>query len=157
LLNKEAILYFKDPFNFQTFIELADKNYINFVDEGPASGVEIGVAINEFDPTLRSHINFTDPDSFKMMISPMGLEELRLVLFYQLMHLHTMIITTKINQELLDVPMREIAEIDLILDYGMVLPNPTLDYFSRLQGSFVNENMLRKQMQLERAAILNRT
>ena len=81
-LRKEGLVYFKDPFNFQTFIELGDKNYINFVDEGPGSGIEIPFAINDFDPSLRSHINFSDPDSFKMMISPMGLEELRLTLFY---------------------------------------------------------------------------
>jgi hypothetical protein len=66
---------------------LGDKNYINFVDEGPASGIELPLAINEFDPTLRSHCNFSDPDSFKMMLCPTGLEELRLILLYELMNL----------------------------------------------------------------------
>jgi hypothetical protein len=63
-------------------VELGDKNFANFVDDGPGSGLDISLAINEFDQSLRSHINFSDPDSFKMMISPLGLEELRVVLFY---------------------------------------------------------------------------
>ena len=55
------------------------------------------LAINEFDPSLRSHINFSDPDSFKMMICPTGLEELRAVLFYELMNLQTLIVATRTN------------------------------------------------------------
>ena len=112
-MRREGIIYFKDPFNFQTFIELADKNYVNFVDEGPGSGLTLPLAINEFDPTLSSHINFSDSDSFKMMLCPMGLEELRLILFYQLMNLQTLMIATKTNQILLDNPQRQMVEIDL--------------------------------------------
>jgi hypothetical protein len=87
VIRREGVMYFKDPFNFQTFIDLGDKNYINFVDEGPGSGIEMPLAINEFDPSLRSHINFSDPDSFKMLLCPMGMEELRITLFYELMNL----------------------------------------------------------------------
>jgi hypothetical protein len=29
---------------------------VNFVDEGPASGIDLPLAINEFDPSLRSHV-----------------------------------------------------------------------------------------------------
>ena len=105
-LRRDCVMYFKDPFNFQTFIELGDKNYVNFVDEGPATGIELPLAINEFDPSLRSHINFSDPDSFKMMICPTGLEELRLVLFYELMNLQTLIVATKTNQSIMDNSLR---------------------------------------------------
>jgi len=99
-------MYFKDPFNFQTFIDMGDKNYVNFVDEGPGTGIEIPLAINEFDSSLRSHVNFSDPDSFKMMLCPTGLEELRLVLIYELMNLQTLIVATKTNQTVLDNFMR---------------------------------------------------
>jgi hypothetical protein len=34
---------------------------------------------NEFDKKLRSHLNFSDSECFKMMILPLGLEELRAV------------------------------------------------------------------------------
>jgi hypothetical protein len=88
---------------------------VNFVDEGPGSGIDISLAINEFDPSIRSHINFTDPDSFKMMITPLGLEELRICLLYQLMHMHTLMLSVKMNQAVLDTPLRELAELDLLL------------------------------------------
>jgi len=57
------------------------------VDEGPASGININLAINEFDPSLRSHINFSDPDSYKALICPTGLEEFRTAVMYELMNL----------------------------------------------------------------------
>lgn len=82
---KEGKIYFKDPMNFQTFVNIGEN--INFIDEGPASGINIKLAINEFDPTLRSHLNFSDPEAFKAMICPLGLEELRVVVLYELMNL----------------------------------------------------------------------
>lgn len=96
-MGKDGIMYFKDPFNFETFIQLAEKNFINFVDDGPATGINIDLAVNEFDPTIRSHINFSDPDSFKMLICPLGLEEFRATVFYQLANLQTLIVATKTN------------------------------------------------------------
>jgi hypothetical protein len=76
---------------------MGEKEYVNFVDEGQGSGVDIELAVNEFDPTLRSHINFSDPDSFKSMICPIGLEEFRAVVFYQLMNLQSLIVATRTN------------------------------------------------------------
>jgi hypothetical protein len=144
IMRRDGVMYFKDPFNFQNFIDLGDKNYVNFVDEGPASGIEMPLAINEFDPTLRSHINFSDPDSFKMLICPMGLEELRVTLFYELMNLQTLIVATKTNQMLLDNPMRQVAEIEMFMK-GFILPNPTFNYYSRIIGSNLSEYNLKKQ------------
>jgi hypothetical protein len=120
----------------------ADKNYVNFVDEGPGSGIEIPLAINEFDPSLRSHLNFSDPDSFKMMICPTGLEELRVTLLYELMNLQTLIVATKTNQRLMDNSLRQIAEIDMFQKNLWGLPNPTYNYYARIQGSGVTENGL---------------
>ena len=101
-MNKEGKIYFKDPFNFETFVQQSNEGFINFVDEGPATDVDIKLAINEFDPSLRSHLNFSDPEAFKAMICPLGLEELRAVVKYELMHLQTLIVATKTNQMLLD-------------------------------------------------------
>ncbi len=83
------------------------------MDEGPASGIDLPLAINEFDPTLRSHVNFSDPDSFKMLLCPTGLEELRVILLYELMNLQTLIVATKTNQTVMDNCLRQIAEIDI--------------------------------------------
>lgn len=81
-MQKDGKLYFKDPFNFETFIAKGADNYFNFVDEGPSTDINIKIAVNEFDPSLRSHLNFSDPEAFKAMICPIGLEELRACVYY---------------------------------------------------------------------------
>jgi len=53
------------------------ENFIDFVEDGPGDDVQINIAINEFDPKLRSSLNFMDPECVKAMMLPMGLEELR--------------------------------------------------------------------------------
>ena len=50
------------------------------MDQG--SHHEIDLAINEFDASLRSNLNFRSPDSFKMLSTPSGLEEFRAILHY---------------------------------------------------------------------------
>lgn len=92
------------------------------------------LAINEFDPTLRSHINFADPDSFKAMICPLGLEELRTTVFYELMNLQALIVATKTNQTLLDNTQRYLSELECF-SKGYVVANPVFDYYMKLSGS----------------------
>lgn len=60
-------------------------NELNFVDDGPAHMLDIELAINEVDKTCASNLNFRNPDAFKMMTTKSGLEEIRLVLHYQMM------------------------------------------------------------------------
>ena len=45
------------------------------------------LAVNEFDVKLKSHLNFSDPECFKAIILPLGLEELRAVVAYEVMNL----------------------------------------------------------------------
>jgi len=86
---------------------------ISFVDDGNLTDTEIDLAINEFDPTLRSNLDFSDPESFKIMISPLGLEELRACLHYQLFILQQLIVAVRWNQQLLDDSQRVLQEISL--------------------------------------------
>ena len=58
------------------------KNEVNYVDDGPASMLERGLAISEIDPVITSNLNFRNPDAFKMLITTSGLEELRCALHY---------------------------------------------------------------------------
>ncbi|CDW82479.1 UNKNOWN [Stylonychia lemnae] len=153
LFSKDGRIYFKDQFNFENFIELSEKNYINFVDEGPSSGIEMDLAINEFDPTLRSQINFSDPDSFKQMICPLGLEELRTVVSYELMNLQALIVATQTNQILLDNSQRYLTELELFAK-GVVVANPVFDYFIKLSGSNLLEQNLKKLHVGERSMVL---
>ena len=86
-MGKEGRIYFKDQFNFVNFVAGGGENFINFVSEGPTNDMNIKLAINEFDTKLRSCINFMDPECFKALIMPMGLEELRVVVQYEVMNL----------------------------------------------------------------------
>jgi hypothetical protein len=63
------------------------EHFVNFVEEGPGTDLDIKLAINEFDKQLRSAINFSDPECFKALILPLGLEELRSVVAYEVMNL----------------------------------------------------------------------
>ena len=65
--------------------ELLGPNDLNFFDDGPGSMLNIELAINECDPILTSNLNFRNPDAFKIMITKSGLEELRVILHYQMM------------------------------------------------------------------------
>ena len=100
---------------------------INFIDEGPAHQIKIGLDIKEFDPVLLSNFNFRCPDSFKFCITESGLEEVRAVLTYQLMQKHVLIVATRINQLLIDSSMKALCELDLIKNAGISIPNSVID------------------------------
>jgi hypothetical protein len=71
---------FSNPLNFETF--QISKDLVNFVEEGVLTGEEIDLAINEFDPSLRSSLNFMNNDSIKCLILDNGITELRATLHY---------------------------------------------------------------------------
>ena len=95
---------------------------MNWVDDGAASFVEIDLAINEFDPILRSNINFRSADAFKMLICTSGLEEMRAVVHFQIMQKQLLIIGVRLNQLLIDTHVRALNELDLVKK-GYSLPN----------------------------------
>ena len=75
---------------------------INYVDDGPASHEQIGLAIKEFDPLLLSNFNFRNPDSFKFNILTSGLEEVRAILQYQLFQKYLLLSGVRQNQLVID-------------------------------------------------------
>lgn len=96
--NTGARLYFNDSFNFETFIN-GGENWTNFVDGGPGlkTSIPTTYSIKEFDQTMVSTLNFADHEAFKALICPMGLEELRLVLRYELTNLNILVVATRTN------------------------------------------------------------
>ena len=88
-----------------------DPDEINFIDEGPMTGVETYLAASEFDKSLMSCLNFRDPLCIQCMITTSGLEELRAVIHYQILHMNILIIGVRINQELLDPSMKALTEL----------------------------------------------
>jgi len=124
---KDGRINFKDSFNFSTFLSgtVATGRWKNFVDTGPGHHTSwpTNLAITEFDPTMVACINFSDPEAFKALLCPLGLEELRCVYRYELMNLNMLIVAVKTNQVLLDNLQRQIAELDLLCD-GFAISNP---------------------------------
>ena len=118
---------FKDPFNFSTFLSgtVSSGRWKNFVDQGPGhtTAYPTNLAISEFDPSMTACINFSDPEAFKALLCPLGLEELRVVFRYELMHLNLLIMAVRTNQIVLDNPMRQLAELDILCE-GYAISNP---------------------------------
>ena len=106
---------------------------VNFISDGPASDLSIDLAINEFDSTLRSSIDFSEAESFKSLMLPLGLEELRVVVQYEQVNLQALIVATRTNQILLDNTQRKLCEINFF-EKGFTIANPVLDLFEKLQG-----------------------
>lgn len=74
---------FNDHINFDNY--LIDHSKVNFIDDGPASPLfmpDFDLAIQEFDPSLRSNLNFRNANAVKALICTSGLEELRGILHY---------------------------------------------------------------------------
>ena len=108
---------------------LLEPDQLNFIDHGPASMLDINLAINELDPVMGSNLNFRSADAFKMMITRSGLEEVRLILHYQIMHKHALIAATRCNQTILDHSEKALAEIKMV-KRNMALPNMALSLSS---------------------------
>ena len=97
LMGKEGLVYLKDKFKFPEYVVGVNETFVNFIDDGPASELHLKLAVNEFDPSLRSALNFADPECFKALILPLGLEELRAVVQYEVMNLQALIVATETN------------------------------------------------------------
>lgn len=79
---KNIRIQFEECVSFDPISEAEDVEYVNFVDDGPAKGLGIDLAVCEFDPNLISNFNFRHPDAFKMCITTSGVEEVRAALTY---------------------------------------------------------------------------
>lgn len=152
LMGKDGLIYFQDKLKFVEYLPGATENFVNFIDDGPASDLDMKLAINEFDPTLRSALNFSDPECFKALILPLGLEELRAVVRYEVMNLQLLIVATKTNQVQLDNSQRKLCEIGF-LESGFTVANPVFNVFEQLQGKNLFESNLRRLPAAERAAV----
>lgn len=84
--------------------------------------IEIELAINEIDPTMASNLNFRNQDAFKMMITNSGLEEVRMILHYQMMQKQALIVATRLNQVSMDTHLRAEKEL-MLVKKGYALPN----------------------------------
>jgi hypothetical protein len=75
----------------------------------------------------------SDPESFKALILPLGLEEMRAVVQYELMNLQILIVAVKSNQVQMDNTQRKLCEIQFFANQYTVA-NPVYDLYGKLQG-----------------------
>ena len=121
---------------------LLAEDEINYIDDGPASMLNIELAINEIDPTMASNMNFRSMDAFKMMITNSGLEEVRMVLHYQMMQKQALIVATRLNQLAMDTHLRAEKEL-MLVKKGYALPNMVIQLdllFSRISDGVDHTN-----------------
>lgn len=98
-LGKESRIFLTDAFNFETFVT-GGENWTNFVDTGPGSdqrSTRSELAIDEFDPSMLSVMNFNEPEAFKALICPLGLEEFRSIVYYEMTNLYLLITAVRHN------------------------------------------------------------
>lgn len=94
----------------------------------------------EFDPVFLSNFNFRNPDTFKINITTSGLEEVRAVLQYQLLHKHALIIATRLNSLIIDSYDRAQSEFNIFQDSNVAIPNSIIDYKQFITSSTVPIN-----------------
>jgi hypothetical protein len=111
--------------------------------------------VREFDPTLTSVLNFGDPEAFKAIVTPLGLEELRVVVRYEVLNLQLLITGVRHNQILLDNCQRMLAEIDLF-EKGWLVSAPTCNILPQLHGQNLYELNLKKMPTDERRKVFNK-
>ena len=101
---------------------------------------------------MTAALNFSDHEAFKALICPMGLEELRLVLRYELTNLNMLVVATRTNQVLLDNYLRQLVEIEMF-SRGFTVNAPAFDISGKLIGSNLYENNLKRMPELEKARL----
>lgn len=117
------------------------------MDDGPAATIEFDLAIKEFDQMLKSNLNFRNPDAVKMLICTSGLEELRGILHYQLMHKQLLIIGVRLNQLVIDTHQRALTELELAKK-GYSVPNSVIkiqNCFCKSGDGFSNEQVVKER------------
>jgi hypothetical protein len=150
-MGRDAKMYFNEQLRMQN-PNLSVENFVDFIEDGPAQEVDIRLSIEEFDHKLRSSINFTDPECFKALILPLGLEEMRVVVQYEVVNLQLLIMATKSNQILLDNCQRKMCEIEFF-EQGFCVANPVMNLFELLQGTNLLDHNLKKLPSIERSAV----
>jgi hypothetical protein len=74
-------------FNFTSMFSHNETQFVDFIDQGPTSDFEFPHFLiqKEFDPSMTSNLDFSNPECFKANICPLGVQEFKFLVHYQLM------------------------------------------------------------------------
>ena len=114
---------YSDSVNFNTSTILKDQ--INIIDSNHGKNKVFDLPFMEYDNTLAINLDLKKESCIKALMTDLGLEELRGILLYQIMHQHMLQIAVQQNQLVLDGPSKALKELEL-LERSIVAPNPVL-------------------------------
>ena len=112
---------------------------INIVDANPGLNKEFGLPFTEFDSTLQINLDFKNLSCIQSLMTDLGVEELRSILKYQVMHQQLLTVAVMTNQFILDAPSQGLKEVEL-LEKNIVVPNSVL-----MESVAVGRNVDRKK------------
>ena len=82
LVNRSSLKYLaQSPIPFQA-VDGMSREQINFFEDGSLSTMEVDLAVNEFDPSFKSNVNFMNSESVQCLVLDSGVQELRAVVHY---------------------------------------------------------------------------
>ena len=138
LVNREAE---RNLFSEHLHIEctsLVDHSYVNFVEHGSLLSklpqMDSGLAVDEVCPTLRANLNFRNPECIQTLTLDGGLNNLKVTLHYQIIQKQLLQNAVLSNSIVMTPYLKALAEIELLLDHGIRMPNGVLDYTKFLSG-----------------------
>jgi hypothetical protein len=111
------------------------KEKVNYIDTGKGDDLTLNLAVNEFDPSMTAHINFRNALSFQVLITNLGVEELRAAVHYQLMQYQLLSMSVHLNQTLIEGNMKGLYELEYLTEkdgLAFCLPDPNIKLSSVL-------------------------
>lgn len=113
---------------------------MNIVDSNHGKNKQFGLPFMEFDENMAINLDFKSESCIKALMTNLGLEELRGILHYQIMHQQLLTVAVITNQLLLDGPMKGLSEIKLMRDSDIVVPNSFLSLTKVLSSTLDGQN-----------------
>ena len=126
------------PFNTN---QVNGDEFLNYVDQNDGSTLPFsqGLPFMEFDKTLAANLDFKSDSCVKALFTDLGVEEMRAILHLQIAHQHLLSVCVRINQILIDKPLKGLAELELITQKNdnniITTPNSVIDLKTIMGGN----------------------
>lgn len=138
IYKKQSVTMKKDIMSVEQADWGVGLRHFSEVDDGPGTKTEFWLPAFELDSKLKANFDFSSISALKQTLLPWGIEELRAIYSYQILHKHLLTIGVQINRNLLDKPEKQIAEIEVFRGCNY-LSNSFLFPISTLQKDFTLE------------------
>lgn len=113
IYRKQALSMKRESIEVEFVSFFSGHPHMSNLRDWPGSKSSFKLPAFEISPILTENMDLKSPSGFKLMLLPLGLEELKAVTEYQVMHKHLLIISCILNQYAIDKWERQIAEIEL--------------------------------------------